>query len=177
MPTRRRSRYLAIFRGGRAEEINRLMRYLRGEDMPNYPARRGNRPTQKKIYARPYLDGVGTNFYIETEVNNDRWGTISSAIGNRAKEAVTEQETGIEVPSLRNPRAVFTWGISQNGTPRTSQLTGRSYKTYGGQSAVSQFGKTGTTGNPTSDFQAIKTAWLGNPPNATRRISYVPPSY
>lgn len=180
MARNRRSRYIGIFRGGRAEEINRLIRYLRGEDMPNYPSRRGNRPEQLKNYARPFLEGVGTNFYLEASVNNNRWGIISGAIGSRVKTTLSNTETGIKIPNFYNPRAVFTWGISRTGTSRNSQITGRNYRDYGGESAVSQFGKVGNTDTPSDEFQEIRNAFRttqGGQTDSTRRVVYIPPSY
>lgn len=176
MPSRRRSRYLSIFRGGRAEEIDRLIGFLRGTRQVNYPERRGNRPPQRATYAKPFLSGLGENFYIEASVNDNRWGTISSAIGNRVKLTLTSEESGLKVPRFYNPRAVFTFGISQTGTAKTSQITGRSYKDYGGDSAVSQFGRTTGTQNPSTEFNQIKTAFIGTQ-TASRRVSYIPPSY
>lgn len=175
MPSRRRSRYLAIFRGGRAEEIDRLIGYLRGTRPAVYPERQGNRPPRLKNYARPFLTGIGENFYLEAEYNQNRWGTISSAIGNRVKLSMTGTEVGLNVPNFMNPRAVFTYGISSTGTPKTSQITGRTYKDYGGDSAVSQFGLVAAGDTPSGEFANIKAAFgLGDP---TRRVSYIPPSY
>jgi len=175
MPSRRRSRYIGIFRGGRAEEIDRLIGYLRGTRQVNYPERQGNRPDRLKNYARPFLQGIGTNFYLEAQYNEERWNTISGAIGNRVKLAVTESETGLRIPNFYNPRAVFTYGVSATGTRKNSQITGRAYKDYGGDSAVSQFGRVQATDTPSGEFAEIKTAFTNGRPRS--RVSYVPPSY
>ena len=175
MASRRRSRYLAIFRGGRAEEIDRLIGYLRGTRQVNYPERQGNRPERKKSYARPFLQGLGTTFYLEAEYNDERWNTISPAIGNRVKLTMTGSEVGLKIPNFANPRAVFTYGISGTGNRRDSQVTGRPYKDYGGDSAVSQFGLVQATDTPSSEFAAIKTDFTQG--QTRRRVSYVPPSY
>ena len=175
MPSRRRSRYIGIFRGGRAEEIDRLIGYLKGTRQVNYPNRRGDRPEQQRTYARPFLEGVGSNFYLEAASNQRRWSTISSALGTRVKTTITGSETAFKIPNFYNPRAVFTYGISRTGSVRTSQITGRSYKNYGGDSAVSQFGLVTAGDTPASEFAAIKAAFIGTTTN--RRVSYVPPSY
>lgn len=175
MPSRRRSRYLNIFRGGRAEEIDRLIGYLRGTRPATYPERQGNRPEQQKTYARPFLEGIGSNFYLEAASNKTRWRTISGALGSRVKTEMTGSETAFKIPNFHNPRAVFTYGISGTGTPKQSQITGRSYKNYGGNSAVSQFGLVTAGDTPASEFSAIKTAFADDSDN--RRVSYVPPSY
>jgi hypothetical protein len=175
MPSRRRSRYIAIFRGGRAEEIDRLIGFLRGTNRAVYPQRQGNRPEQQKTYARPFLEGVGSNFYLEASSNQTRWTVIAGALGTRVKTTMTGSETAFKIPNFYNPRAVFTYGISGTGTPRVSQITGRNYKDYGGDSAVSQFGLVTAGDTASSEFAAIKTAFVGTSTN--RRVSYVPPSY
>ncbi|QKD80772.1 hypothetical protein HPC62_00015 [Thermoleptolyngbya sichuanensis A183] len=173
--SRRRSRYIGIFRGGRAEEIDRLIGYLRGTNRAVYPERQGNRPDQQRTFARPFLEGVGSNFYLEAASNLNRWGTISGALGTRVKTTITGSETAFKIPNFYNPRAVFTYGISGTGAPRVSQITGRSYKSYGGDSAVSQFGLVAAGDTPESEFAAIKTAFTTGQTN--RRVSYIPPSY
>lgn len=175
MAGRRRSRYLSIFRGGRAEEIDRLIGYLRGTRQVSYPERRGNRPEQQITYARPFLSGVGENFYLEASSRSDRWGTISGALGSRVKTTLTSTETGLRIPNFYNPRAVFTYGLSGTGTVKTSQITGRSYKDYGGTSAVGQFGRTAAGQNPEAEFLLIRADFVGT--SSARRVSYVPPSY
>lgn len=175
MPVRRRSRYIGIFRGGRADEIDRLIGFLRGTNRAVYPERQGNRPPQQITYARPFLSGVGTDFYLEAGSNQNRWGTISAALGARVKTTLAVGETGLKIPNFYNPRAVFTYGISGTGTARTSQITGRSYKDYGGDSAVGQFGATGAGQSPEAEFILIRADFVGT--SDDRRVSYVPPSY
>lgn len=175
MPSRRRSRYIGIFRGGRAEEIDRLIGFLRGTRRAVYPERQGNRPEQQLTYAKPFLSGIGDNFYLEAGSNANRWGTISGALGARVKTSLATNETGIKIPNFLNPRAVFTYGISGTGENKQSQITGRSYKDYGGDSAVGQYGRTAAGQNPEAEFVLIRAAFMGTSTN--RRVSYVPPSY
>lgn len=170
---KRRGRYIGIFRGGKEDEINKTIAFLRGTNKAEYPSRRGNRPPSLLVYCEPWSANFAANSKLVQKVNQQRWQSVSNFVA--AFTSTAAPAAVLDIDGLLAPRAVITYGRSNaQGAMTPSQITGRNYRKGSGTAVVVPFGKGANGATPGAAFTKIKdNATTADPLN---QVVYVPGS-
>lgn len=173
--TKRRGRYIGIFRGGKESEITKTIAFLRGTDKANYPARQVPRAASRLVYVEPFSDNFLATAKLLQRVNSTRWTAVSSFVNGFTDP--TAPTNVIDLKEILAPRAVITTNVpTGEQARRASQITGRMYRPKGGTGVSVPFGK-GSGANqdtPAEVFAVIKSRALDA--SLTNTVTYVPGS-
>jgi hypothetical protein len=136
------TRYLKILRGNDRAAKARLLQYLNGDTEVTYP-RTQHTSVSEVLWVRPF----GFDFPPQKK--------IMQSISRRSSPSVIPLGRSIlqgyvfAAPAAADqmilkgvlaPRVAITFNRTATGTSKTSQLTGRSYKSYSGNTLVYPFG-------------------------------------
>jgi hypothetical protein len=136
------ARYLKLLRGNDLAAKARLLQYLDGQIDVTYP-RAQNPPRTIVYWVRPFGFELPSPKKVMQSVR--RTGVVgASNVGSSiiagfsfSTPAVSNQ---IILKRFRAPRAAITFNRTATGTRKTSKITGRSYKSYAGNTVVYPFG-------------------------------------
>jgi hypothetical protein len=177
MARKKGTRYLKILRGSDQVARDRLIQYFKGEIRPTYPERGGDRPSTVDVWVMPFgLPFTAAARLLQT-MSSTGTNELSSYASSFASTTPPAAASRVVRPGLLVPRAAITTGRTQTGTSKSSKITGRPYKTYGGSSVSVPFGEGSGTDEKSENevfqkiFAAVKTA------NTKNLCSFVPGSY
>jgi hypothetical protein len=137
-----------------------------------------NRPPTQALYIRPFAtQGVAaaSNVYYKVSVGVQAWNDYKAKIGARAKATIAN--TDVDIPksaAYRPAKVIIKTGISSTPTEKTSHITKRKYKSYGGQSVSIPFGAKDAAEAEAAAVAAIDLA-IGAA--ATTRVTFIPEAY
>lgn len=140
------TRYLKILRGNDRAAKDRLLQYLNGDIDVTYP-RPQRTPYTQVLWVRPF----GFNFPAAKKIMQSIKRRSSATVINLGRNIVQGYAFGppaaadqIILNGVLAPRVAITFNRTATGTSKTSQLTGKRYKSYSGDTAIYPFG-TGTS--------------------------------
>jgi hypothetical protein len=147
------TRYLKILRGNDRAAKDRLLQYLNGDIEATYP-RTGRTPYSQVLWVRPF----GFDFPAATKIMQLVKRKASDSVILLGRDIVSGFAFGppaaadqIILKGVLAPRVAITFNRTATGTRKTSQITGRSYKSYSGDTAVFPFGAGTTAAQKTED--------------------------
>lgn len=148
---------MAVLRGSDEVARNKLLGYFKGDREVEYVSRQGNRAASRDIWVLPWSLGTPADNALRQQVNADLYPSIAGFIINSAFVTLPPVAQRMVIPGLLSDRAVITLQRNQTGVRKTSELTGRKYLDYDGQSAVVPFGRSTAipTGGPEDVFRVI----------------------
>lgn len=154
---RKRGRYLAVLRGSDEIARNKLIEYLKGDRDVSYPGKSGNRDPVRDIWVLPWYLGTPATTALRQEINSSQYSSISGFINNFAFVTAPPVSERLTVPGLLSSRVAITLQRQGSGTRKTSQLTGKTYLSYGGQTVTAPFGRSTVVaqGGPQDGFAII----------------------
>jgi hypothetical protein len=136
------TRYLKILRGNDRAAKDRLLQYLDGTIEATYP-RTARTPFSQVLWVRPF----GFNFPAATKIMQPIKRKASDSVILLGRNIVAGYAFGppaaadqIILKGVLAPRVAITFNRSTTGTRKTSQITGRLYKSYSGNAAIFPFG-------------------------------------
>jgi hypothetical protein len=136
------TRYLKILRGNDQAAKNRLLQYLDGTIEATYP-RTVRTPYSQVLWVRPF----GFDFPAQTKLRQAIKRQASDSVINLGRNIVQGYVFGppsaadqLILKGVLAPRVAITFNRTATGTRRTSQLTGKLYKSYSGNTAIFPFG-------------------------------------
>jgi hypothetical protein len=177
MARRKGTRYLKILRGSDEVARNRLIQYFKGEIKPTYPERAGDRPPTVDIWVIPFGLSFTSAARLLQEMSSTGTNEQAQFAGGFGSTTPPAAASRVVAPGLLVPRASITTGRTTTGTTKTSKISGRAYKSYGGASVSVPFGEGSGTDEKSEDavfqkiFAAVKAA------NTRNMCSFVPGSY
>jgi hypothetical protein len=173
------TRYLGILRGKNQAAKTRLLQYLKGDVELTYV--RAKNPKRTTVYwVRPF--GLGLPAAMKVMQAVKRFSRAETA--NLATPLIVGYAFG--PPTADNqlilkrwlaPRVAITFNRAPTGTQKTSQITGRSYKSYSGETVIYPFGAGTAAADKTEDavfrviFQRTKAQ------DSKNTCSFVPGTY
>jgi hypothetical protein len=177
MARRGGTRYLKILRGSDQVARDRLIQYFKGEIKPTYPERQGDRPATVDLWVIPFglaFTSAARLLQEMSSTGSNEQAQYAAAFGSTTAPAAASR---VVAPGLLVPRAAITTGRTTTGTQKTSKITGRSYKSYGGAGVSVPFGEGAGADEKSEDavFQKIFAAVKAN--NTRNMCSFVPGSY
>lgn len=141
MGRRRGSRYLNILRGSDQEARTRLLGYLQGTNRATYPERQVARPAPVRVFLDPFGLPLAADVKLEDTMYGNFAAVGSFVTGFTSNTPPAQAANAVKLDRAIAPRVSITTGRTAAGTSRVSQITGRSYKDYGGDTIVVPFGK------------------------------------
>jgi hypothetical protein len=136
------TRYLKILRGNDRAAKDRLLQYLNGDIEVTYP-RTSRTPYSQVLWVRPF----GFDFPAATKIMQPIKRQASDSVILLGRNIITGYAFGppsaadqIILKGVLAPRVAITFNRTATGTRKTSQLTGRLYKSYSGNTAIFPFG-------------------------------------
>jgi hypothetical protein len=168
MAKKRGSAYLGILRGRRgAAAKTRLLQYLQGDVVVNYPERRGNRPDSQQVWVRPFGLPLVAGALLAQEVNSQSFPAVTGFMGATVVSIAPAANLRVIAPGLNAPRVLISTGRNAIGTDKVSQRTGLTYKDYGGDAVSVPFGEGPNLESEAAAFAFIRSQVLA----ANRRNS------
>lgn len=148
---------MAVLRGSDEVARNKLLGYFKGDREVEYTSRQGNRASTRDIWVLPWYLGTPADNALRQQVNADLYPSVSGFITNFGFVSAPPVAQQMTIPGLLSDRAAITIQRNQSGVRKTSELTGRKYLDYDGQSVVVPFGRSTSiaTGGPQDAFQVI----------------------
>lgn len=147
------TRYLKILRGNDRTAKDRLLQYLNGDVEATYP-RIPRTPYSQVLWVRPF----GFDFPAATKIRQLIKRQASNNVIALGRDIVSGYAFGapaaadqIILKGMLAPRVAITFNRTATGTSKTSQITGRSYKSYSGNAAVFPFGAGTAASQKTED--------------------------
>ena len=163
-----------------------LARYWQWKINPSGPARNlseaSTRTQNRKkdpVYLLPFDVDLPASIFAKVAItkrtNTALPAAVKAACGYKTLTAGTDQSLGLK---KYNPAYVY-WrtGEATNSTPRTSRITGRSYKTYYAgtdEGYLAPFGRVNTADSEADRQKAIRAAFTAPIPNL---ITFTPEKY
>jgi hypothetical protein len=173
------TRYLRILRGNDRAAKDRLLQYLNGDIDATYP--RTPNPKRTAVYwVRPF----GFDFPAAKKIMQSLSRRSSATTANLGQSLLQGFAFGppaaadqIILKGVLAPRVAITFNRTATGTRRTSQITGRSYKSYSGDTAVFPFGA-GTTASQKTEDAVFKILFArAKEQDSSNVCSFVPGSW
>jgi hypothetical protein len=147
------TRYLKVLRGNDRAAKDRLLQYLNGDIEATYP-RTPHAPVTEVLWVRPFSFDFPSQKKIMQTINR-RSSPAAIPLGRPilngfvfAAPAAADQ---IILKGVLAPRVAITFNRTATGTRKTSQLTGRSYKSYSGNTVIYPFGAGTAASQKTED--------------------------
>lgn len=139
---RRGARYLGVLRGNSNSAKTKLLAYLDGSNEVSYPKQQ-IASSGLKIWVRPFIPGLNTaKKVLQVQRGRGNTGDLGNYFQTYAHQTPAAASQ-ILLPGWIAPRVVIVKGRG-TGIRKTSQLTGKSYRSYGGESYTYPFGAGGS---------------------------------
>jgi hypothetical protein len=112
---------------------------------------------------------------LEQEVTASTFNAVKAFFGNLVTEAAPAADKIVALPGLRAPRILVRTGVSDVGVQKISQMTGLTYKDYGGQSVSVPVGKSATVETEAEAFALVRKN--ARAANARNQVTFIRGSY
>jgi hypothetical protein len=173
------TRYLKVLRGNDQAAKRRLLQYLDGQIDVSYT--RTQQPKRTAIYwVRPF--GVDFPAAVKIMQSVKRFSDYQTV--NFARAFVLNYVFGpptvvnqLVLKGVLAPRVAITLNRNTTGTTKTSQLTGKTYKSYSGETVIYPYGA-GTSASDKSEETVFKVIFQRTKADNSRNgCSYSPGSW
>lgn len=169
------NRYSDIRRGAQLNDaLTKYISYLQTPRVPNLNSR-GARPQQQNVFVVPFNFDLATDEVIPLRASQDGVNVLATFINNAATNAELLTTIGSKQPvsntGFKPAKVVYFRNTTRSVTVATSDITGRKYLKYAGDTYTAPFGRKTATDDQNDCFNAIKGLILAQTGFEIQRVS------